>query len=172
MPPLLRSTSTEPHRIQQSPSTPIVAKFQLHEDNGKNRMTVFGDEFWQRFNKMAADDDKKKKQNKGESSFMREQVRGAGRLSKWVWCCSIVIILLIVGGSVAGWYFTRNEPGAQPSALNGSANENSITDVYGESATATGRGGAAATPSPTATRSGTGNARRHHLRRLEPDLLD
>jgi len=148
MPPIVRPGTTEPHALA-IPSTPIVAKFQVHDDLGKNRTTVFGDEFWMRFNKVAENEQKKEaRKSGGGNSFMREYAGGTTRLSKWVWCCSVVLLLAIVGGIVAGWYFSRNDPAQPPSVFGGSEDMNSITPAKDVPTTTPGRA-AVTTPTPT-----------------------
>ncbi|EJD40492.1 hypothetical protein AURDEDRAFT_115860 [Auricularia subglabra TFB-10046 SS5] len=131
----LHPSTAEPHPLQ-APSTPIVAKFAVASrepraaaGNPKNRTTIFGDEFWMRFNKMAKEEKQTSANPKGGSSsaFLREYSRGAGRLSKWVWCCTILILVCIAGGIGAGWYFTHNKPSGPPTAFGGSENENSLS---------------------------------------------
>ncbi|KZV94307.1 hypothetical protein EXIGLDRAFT_737188 [Exidia glandulosa HHB12029] len=168
MPPA-RPATAEPHPLQ-APSTPIVAKFAVasrgpsEESFTKNRTTVFGDEFWMRFNKAA----KEEKQSEN-NSFKREYVGGAGRLSKWVWCCSILLIICIAGGIGAGWYFTHNKPSGPPVAIGGSANENSLSPTVpsstAEESTTRTRVRTTAAPTPTDTDDVPAVRRRSHRAR-------
>ncbi|EJD40504.1 hypothetical protein AURDEDRAFT_170501 [Auricularia subglabra TFB-10046 SS5] len=131
----LRLLTAQPHPLQ-APRIPIVTTFAvaLHEPhtaagNPRNQMTVFGNEFWMGFNKMAKEEKQMSANPTGSSSsaLLCEYLHGTGRLSKWVWCYTILILVCIAGGISTGWYFTHNKPSRLPTEFGASENENSLS---------------------------------------------
>lgn len=58
------------------------------------------------------------------STWLRSTQRGKNALGRWTWCVGLVMLLAVVGGSVACWWFTRSNPAhAIPVAIGGGASE-------------------------------------------------
>lgn len=130
------SVPNSPHPLNPpiSPITPVFArgsplprpvKFQDAEPimRGNKEETLLprrgerGDDFWRRFSMVVKDE---AKTGTKESSWLQKTRNGNGRLSRWVWVIGLILVLVIAGVSVLGWYFTRDEPDHQrPGAFGG-----------------------------------------------------
>ncbi|KAG8969987.1 hypothetical protein FRC03_012440 [Tulasnella sp. 419] len=100
-----------------------------------------GDDFWRRFS-MVAKMEKAKPANQRHSPWLRRTLGKGNSLSRWVWVVGLFLLLCIVGGSVAIWWFTRGDPDHQvPVSITG-----------GESQAATYSSTEAAKETPKATK--------------------
>lgn len=101
------------------------------------RLNAEGDDFWRRFSMVAKMDTKNPAENKQRyatslvtklffdraisySPWLKSATRGTTALRGWTWCIGIFMLLAIIGGSVAGWWFSRDDPAhAVPVAIGG-----------------------------------------------------
>jgi len=87
-----------------------------------------GDDFWKRFS-MVVKKENSKPPEKRKSPWLRSYENGRHRLSAWVWIVSVLLLVCIFGGIGVGWYFTHNKSNIPPTAIGGSADENSLSDA-------------------------------------------
>ncbi|TFY82609.1 hypothetical protein EWM64_g1397 [Hericium alpestre] len=84
-----------------------------------------GDDFWRRFSMIAKEENQKPSSQK-QSVWLRKNMDGTTRLSRWVWIVTVLLLACIGMAIGLGWYASHthpNTPHSAPKTFGGSANE-------------------------------------------------